>query len=201
MSKYVDPSYFKKLLRLPPEEVCRRASCQYNNETKKYLLKVWGHEYVIHPETSTIMLTQDGAYKPHDFFYLFIIYYMLHVKNHEISEEWISEKDMPSGTTFFRGLHVIPTHLITDAFKNNLQLFKKTCEQLGGTFINQADAAFVFHITPKIPIAVLYWEGDEDFPPESKLLFDKSITHHLTLDIIFSVAVEICSRIAKNISL
>jgi len=199
MTKYVDPLYFKKLRGLPPEEVCKRASCNYEKETKRYIFRVWGHEYAIYPETCKIEQAQDCAYHPHNFFFLFIIYYLLYVKNIGLSEEWISEKDMPSGTTFFRGPHEIPTHLITEVYKNNVQLFKKSCEQLGGTFINQADAAFVFHITPKIPVAVLYWEGDEDFPPEAKILFDKSITHHLTLDIIFSVAVEICARIAKNI--
>jgi len=201
MTKYVDSSYFKKLLDLSPEDVCKRASCRYEADTKKYVFIVWGREYAIYPETSIIEQVQDSAYQPHEYFYLFIIYYLLYVTNNAISEVWISEKDMPGGTTFFRGPHVIPTYLITEVYQNNVQLFKKSCEKLGGTIINQADAAFVFNITPKIPIAVLYWEGDEDFPPEAKLLFDKSITLHLTLDIIFSLAIEICTRIEKNIQL
>jgi len=201
MTKYVDPSYFKRLCELAPEDVCKRASCQYEKGSRRYVIQVWGHEYAIYPETGTIKPIQDCAYKPHEYFYLFIIYYLIHVTDMTISAEWISEKDMPGGTTFFRGPHVIPTYLITQAYNNNLQLFKKSCEQLGGTKINLAGAAFLFHITSRIPIAVLYWEGDDDFPAESKILFDKSITHHLTLDIIFSIAVEICIRIAKNIQL
>jgi hypothetical protein len=201
MSKFIDPSYYKKLVELDPEDVCRRASCHYEKATKRYVINVWGHEYAIYPEAGTIKPIKYRAYIPHEYFYLFIVYYMIYVKDIAISEEWISEKDMPGGTTFFRGPHVIPTYLITQAYNNNLQLFKKSCEQLGGTMRNQADAAFLFHITSRIPIAVLYWEGDEEFPSESKILFDKSITHHLTLDIIFSIAVEICIRIAKNIQL
>jgi hypothetical protein len=201
MTKYVDSSYFKKLIDVSPEEVCKRALCRYEGDTKRYLFSVWGCEYAIYPETCKIEQIQESAYKPHEYFYLFIIYYLLYVTNIEISKVWISEKDMPGGATFFRGPHVIPTYLITEAYKNNVQLFKRSCEQLGGTIINQADAAIVFNITPKIPVAVLYWEGDEDFPPEAKILFDKSITHHLTLDIIFSLAIEICTRIEKNIQL
>jgi hypothetical protein len=199
MNKYVDPSYFKQLLECSPEEVCKRALCQYEKDSKKYFLHVWGNRYAISPETCMIEPIQECAYQPHEFFYLFIIYYLLNVKNIEIFEKWISEKEMPGGTTFFRGPHTIPTSLITEAYKNNVNLFKRTCEQLGGTNINQADAAFVFQITPKMPIAVLYWEGDDDFPPEAKILFDQSIIQHLKLDIIFSLAVEICTRIAKNI--
>jgi len=197
MTKYVDPSYFKKLLELQPEKVCKRAPCQYEKDTNRYVVNIWGDDYAIYPETFTIEQINKTTYHPHDFFYLFIIYYLLNVKNIAIAQVWISEKDMPGGSTFFRGPHVIPTNLIVDTYKNNIHLFKKSCEQLGGERMNQADAAFIFKVTPKIPIAILYWEGDEDFSPEAKILFDKSITHHLTLDIIFSLAVEICTRIAQ----
>ncbi|MDM8538586.1 DUF3786 domain-containing protein [Desulfobacterales bacterium HSG17] len=57
-----------------------------------------------------------------------------------------------------------------------------------------ADAAYVFEITPRLPIAMLYWEGDDEFPAESKLLFDKSVSEHLALNIIFALAVDICKR-------
>jgi hypothetical protein len=40
--------------------------------------------------------------------------------------------------------------------------------------------------------------GDDEFPSESKLLFDKSITAHLALDIIYALAQEVCGRVAKN---
>ena len=62
---------------------------------------------------------------------------------------------------------------------------------------DMADAAYIFKITPRIPVAVLYWEGDDEFPPESKILYDKSITEHLASDIIFALAVAICTRIGS----
>jgi hypothetical protein len=49
---------------------------------------------------------------------------------------------------------------------------------------------------PRIPVAVLLWDGDEDFSAESKVLFDRSIAEHLTLDIIFSLADIVCRRVA-----
>ena len=59
-----------------------------------------------------------------------------------------------------------------------------------------ADSSFVIDITRQIPVAVLLWSGDEEFDAESKLLFDKSIIAHFALDIIFSLAVGVCERIA-----
>ena len=133
----------------------------------------------------------------HDYFYLFMIHYLLQSKETELSNEWISEKDIPGGATFFRGPHEIPTKLISLRFNNNINEFKARCEQLHGTPLNLADAAYSFRITPRIPVAVLYWIGDEDFPAESKILYDRTIAEHLASDIIYALAMGICERIGK----
>ena len=49
-----------------------------------------------------------------------------------------------------------------------------------------------------IPVAVLLWRGDDEFPAQAKLLFDKTITEHLALDIIFGLTVEICLALSTK---
>jgi hypothetical protein len=112
--------------------------------------------------------------------------------------EWISEKDLPGGPTFFRGPHEIPTHLISERFGNDIDAFKRKCAQLSGVPLDMADAAYRFDIVSNIPVAVLLWAGDDEFQPEAKVLYDRTISRHLTLDIIFSLAVEICARIGEG---
>ena len=115
----------------------------------------------------------------------------------KLSGEWISEKDLPGGPTFFRGPHLLPTNLISNRFGNDLQSFCERCKKLGGTQLQLADAAFSFIITKDIPVAVLYWIGDEEFPAEAKILYDKSIAEPLPLDIVFALAFEVCNRIGS----
>jgi hypothetical protein len=67
-----------------------------------------------------------------------------------------------------------------------------------GTSLDMADASFSFDITPAIPVAVLFWDGDEDFPAESKILFDKSIADLLAPDIVLAMSFEVCSRIENS---
>ena len=67
-----------------------------------------------------------------------------------------------------------------------------------GSSLGLADAAFAFTITPRIPVAVLYWEGDDEFPAESKILYDKTIAEQLASDIIYALAVGICERMANH---
>ena len=197
MANLIDPIHFKELVRQNPESVCRRALCRYDDEQKRYVLSVWGEEYAIYPDEFKIDRISKNFPVPHEYLYVFIINYLLKAKEIGLSQEWISEKDMLGGATFFRGPHEIPTHLISARYSGNIEAFRKTCEQLGGIPLNMADAAYIFKITPRIPAAVLYWDGDDEFSPEAKILFDASITEHLTLDIVFALAVYICARIGS----
>lgn len=192
MTNSIDVLYFQELSKQDPGDVCRRALCKYDSVKKFYTLPVWGDEYIIYPHKSKVKHITKNVQNISDYFYLFIVHYLLKSKETNICEKWISEKDIPGGATFFRGPHTIPTHLIS---KNSVKEFKERCEQLHGTPISMADSAYSFKITPHIPVAVLYWEGDDEFSPESRILFDKSITEHLTPDIIFALSTEICMRL------
>ena len=196
MTYSIDISYFRELAEKNPEDLCRAASCDYDKKEKAYILSVWGEDYGIYPDDCKIVPLRNGKSGINTLFVLFIIYYLLKSKEIKVGREWISEKDIPGGATFFRGPHKIPTQLIEQRYGNNIQGFKKICEKLSGSRIDMADAAYSFQITPRIPAAVLFWNGDDEFQPESKILFDKTITEHLTPDIIFCLAVEICQRIS-----
>lgn len=193
MTTIIDAIHFQKLAKLNPEAVCLRAPCNYEYLNKCYSLPVWNFNFKVYPDQLAIDFT--GNVKPHEYFFLFAIHYLLKVKQLEKSNDWISEKDIPGGPTFFRGPHEIPTTLISNRFRNDIIDFKRICERLNGIPLNMADAAYQFEITPRIPVAVLYWIGDEDFPAESKLLYDDTITEHLASDIIFTLAVGICNQL------
>lgn len=199
MAYPIDKIYFQELAAQDPAAVCRRAKCQYDPGAKCYTLPVWGDDYVIRPFESRIDRITDNCQSPHEFFYLFIIYYLLKAKDIDAGGEWISEKDIPGGPTFFRGPHEIPTRLICERFGNDVAAFRSKCARLRGAPMDLADAAYWFQVTPRVPVSVLYWAGDEDFPAEAKILYDRTVTAHLSTDIVFALAVEICTRIAKPV--
>lgn len=189
--------YLEELAGLNPQDVCRRASCRYDNAKKSYTLSVWGDDFLISPRALSIEPVSNNFTGPKEYIFLFCLYYLLHAEAVEISNKWISEKDIPGGATFFRGPHEIPTRLISNRFGNDISDLGESCTRLHGISLDMADAAYRFQITPRIPVAVLYWQGDDDFPPEAKLLYDETITTHLAPDIVYALAVEICTRIGS----
>lgn len=196
MSKAVDDCHFQDLAQMDPADVCRRALCDYDADQGCYILSVWGEDYGIFPNESRITRLFKPTWDVTRFLDLFMVHYLLTSKEIPIRKEWISVKDITGGVTFFRGPHEIPSHLIEKKYGADFGGFSDTCDRLGGTTLQMADAAYAFKIAPRIPVAVLLWKGDDEFPFESKLLFDRSIGEHLTLDIIFALGVGVCSSLA-----
>ncbi|MCG6879270.1 MAG: DUF3786 domain-containing protein [Deltaproteobacteria bacterium] len=177
---------------MDPSDVCRRSVCSYDVQRRCYTLPVWDENFEVCPETSRIICPRDDTAKVDPFLSLFMVRYLLTAKDIPITREWISVKDIPGGVGFFQGPHAIPTDLIEERYGHQLDRFCHVCEQLGGMPMDMADKAYAFRIAPRIPVAVLLWKGDDEFPAESKLLFDKSISEHLALDIIFALSVFVC---------
>jgi len=195
MTTYVDHNYFRELAQADPGEICRNGRGRFDPVARRYSLDIWGEEYVVDCAGHRIERSANVHPEPHEFFPVFIVYYLLSAGDGRPSGEWISEKDLPGGATFFRGPHRIPTESISGRFGNDLKAFRECCEKLGGTAIGLGDASFRFDIAPDIPIAVVYWQGDDDFPAEAGLLYDRSIAKLLPLDIVFALAVAVCARI------
>jgi hypothetical protein len=199
MPELIDLKFFQELATQDPLDVCRRAVCTFNDTEMFYTVPLWDQHYKVYPRQCRVEATGGNPEKLHPYFELFLVHYLLRAKEIEPTRQWISEKDIPGGSTFFRGPHAIPTDLIANRFENDLAGFSARCEQLGGTLLDMADIAFIMLITPRIPVAVLYWQGDEEFPPESKILYDATIAGHLAADIIFALACGVCDRLGRSI--
>lgn len=197
MPDLIDRMYFEQLSALDPVEVCARASCTSDGTDPVYTVAVWDQVYRVDPQRSRVEPAGAGPGRLPPYFDLFLVHYLLRARASEPAGQWISEKDIPGGATFFRGPHAIPTDLVTGRFGNDLAGFRRRCRQLQGSPLDLADAAFAFAITPRIPVAVLYWQGDEEFPAEARILFDRTVSQHLATDIVFALAVGLCERLGE----
>ena len=199
MATMIDKRHFQDLMQMDPSDVCRRSLCSYDNKRCSYTLPVWDEDFEVCPEASRVVRLKDDTEEIDPFLGLFIVHYLLTAKDFPITQAWISVKDIPGGVGFFQGPHAIPVDLIEKQYGHRLDRFSHVCQQLGGVPLDMADTAYAFRIAPRIPVAVLLWKGDDEFPAESKLLFDRSISEHLALDIIFSLSVFICKTFVQTL--
>jgi hypothetical protein len=198
MSEKMDPTHFSDLESLDPADVTARTGCEFDPVARRYRIRIWGRFYGVDLKAREVRPEGHGLKIFHDYLYLFILYFLMRSKPLSPEGKWVSEKDLKGGAAFFRGPHTLPTDWISKRFENDITAFGQACEKLGGQPLSLGDAAFSFQITPAVPVAVVYWQGDEEFPPETKLLFDRTIDRHLPLDIVFALAVEICHTVSAR---
>ncbi len=196
MADMVDQRLYEELAKQDPEEVITLPFCKYNEADGCYIVSAWGGEFAIYPHSARIEVA-SGQVEPHDYFYVFLINYLFLKKKSTPDGEWLSVKDLPGGVTFFRGPHEIPTRLITDFCDDDLTALKKRCEELGGVPLEMADCSYKFEIIGAMQVALLYWQGDEDFPAEATILVDKSIVD-TPLDIVYALLCEVCHRLGHS---
>jgi len=196
MPELIDKRHFEALMKYDPQEVISRTNCTYDSILNCYTLPIWTTSCIIHPAKAQVEWP-EGSPTLHEYFELFAVHYLLSARDIQPAGQLISEKDMPGGATFFRGPHAIPTSRITDKVNNALDRFHQLTTHYNGTPLTMADAAAMFSITPRIPVAVLYWIGDDEFPAEAKLLFDRTLPDHFALDIVFSLAVAVAEQLGK----
>lgn len=117
---------------------------------------------------------------------LLILVYLLNVTDDPVQNHMISTAELRDAH-FFQGPHALKTGPLLERFGNDIPGFNLVAQKLAGKNVDLADVAYRFLPLPKIPVYYLLWEGDEEFGPDLKILFDRSIEKHLSADAIWGV--------------
>jgi hypothetical protein len=113
------------------------------------------------------------------------------------SGDWVSFADLPGGRLYSQAFQGYSGNVLTRAFGEDVPAFRSACRAAGGMNYDLGDAAFTFEGLPWVPLLVTYWQGEEDLPSTSKILFDRAATHHLPVDVCAIMGSMLVSRILK----
>ncbi|MEW6111715.1 MAG: DUF3786 domain-containing protein [Thermodesulfobacteriota bacterium] len=66
-----------------------------------------------------------------------------------------------------------------------------------GKPVDLGDESYLFHFFPRLPVALVHWRGDEEFPPYSKILFDVSASNYMPTHGIAALTEFLIHRLAE----
>ena len=90
--------------------------------------------------------------------------------------EWISFQEIPDGRFYMDAFQRRAKNPMVMSFGEKPELLLKVAtEMYGAVPFNQGDVSVVVRALPLVPVALILWKGDEEFPPEGNILFDRSI--------------------------
>jgi hypothetical protein len=104
-----------------------------------------------------------------------ILHYLQAGGLHFPTGNWIAYREIQGASFYFSAFVKRAIDPLKKTFGANIQGLVRAAEQLGGQVISAGDAGFEFRVLPRIPIQLILWEGDEEFPPEANILFDDTI--------------------------
>ncbi len=195
----VDSFHWERLLALHPTDVCNRTEAIYHPGREGFVLPVYNLRYLVLPKSRKILRMEwnDKAVEEtlHPHFSLMVLVYLTNAKDIRPSHTWVSEKDLPGGSTFFRGRHRLPAEELEAHYGKDPDAFLRAGRRLGGSEILYGDKGLALDVFPRIPLACVLWKADDEFPPRVNYLFDSTLPSHLPLDVIWCMVSETARRL------
>lgn len=91
---------------------------------------------------------------------------------------------------------------IKKAFKNRLPSLEQACIANGGTNVSDRyespDLAFQFRVFPKVFIVLLFWDENDGFEPDAKLMFDETVMDHMDIEAVMFMSEHLAQLLTKS---
>jgi len=112
-----------------------------------------------------------------------ILHYLNGAAGAKVEGEWIAYQEVPDGKFYLDAFLRRAKNPLVRAFGNHPErLLPVTQKVYGARPFGQGDHSVVVQAFPLVPVALILWEGDDEFPPEGNLLFDRSISEILSAE-------------------
>ena len=162
-------SYYENQFRgLNPEEAAQRTGTKWDG--KEFYVNLVGREFAIsHPEYAIRAL--DGGAIPPLPTQTFLLRYLLTGKAVADRGGWLTFREMPWGELYIKPYTGRVLTRAAFTFGTRLAAFVAACEKMGAVPVNHGDAGFQFDLIGGYRMQILVWEGDEEFPPNTQVLY------------------------------
>jgi hypothetical protein len=171
----------------------------------KFRFQLWGREVVLTYPAYEVLDAQSKK-NLSVFDQTMVLYYFSTCDGTPMAASWIAFSELSDGRFYNQAFQGYTGRELAKAFNNDLDAFEQTARLAGGekrfpmAGAPLGDAAFAYQALPRVPLLVVYWLGDEDFPPNSQILFDAAVNHHMPTDACAILGSTLTRRLLKKTS-
>jgi hypothetical protein len=180
------------LSSLEPSIVCRNSNVSFDQAKKSYSVRSFCCEFSVDPDHKTIQSinnTGENIIRKHGYFFIHsCLWYLIHGKDIALSGRLVKPVNLQGGDLFFRGSHTLPLENLAKKYGKDASSFFQRGGELSAETETYGDASIRLFPLPKIPVTLILWLKDEEFPARTDLLFDSTAGIHLPLDVLWSLS-------------
>ncbi|MCF7875486.1 DUF3786 domain-containing protein [Candidatus Bipolaricaulota bacterium] len=178
------------LLSADPEVLAARSGSHLEDD--ELHLSVLGDNYTV-SLTDCEIRSPEG--KPPEELEVIILDYILGASPADKSGDWIAFREIPNGNFYSTNFKSNTETKLTREFQRDIERFEEVAEQLGGTPITLGDSGFSFQVMPKFDMALVFWDGGEEFQDRINVLFESSAPDCLPTEGLSMLGKKLCNKI------
>ncbi|MBA7672825.1 hypothetical protein ES703_81012 [subsurface metagenome] len=128
---------------------------------------------------------------------ILILHYLTQAKGTPLANKMIAYQELPGGNHYLPTFSKRAIKPLVGRFGQEPHRLVSAAEKLSGYRVDYGDAAVTINAFSRIPVTLVLWRGDEEFPPQGNIVFDASIYDYLSTEDINVLCEIITWRLVK----
>ncbi len=171
--------YISEFSSMNPEEMSVKSGVPYDGQA--FSLTIMGRPVKVTWPDMEAVYTKTGE-KTKANVRILLARLIMRGRLSEATGKMLSYTEMPWGNVYeaqFRGRCIMR---LAFGFGNDLDKFAAACGSIAGVPSKGGDRAFDIPFLPKLTVRLMVWEGDDEFPPSSQILFSDNFPNAFTAE-------------------
>ena len=164
--------YVALYAKLDPAEVTGRCGVTYDELTQSFTVRLLYVDYELTwPAFSIRSKDPEGFALQNLPAQMLMIRFLLEGKASRSTGAFLPYREMPWGEVYLKPFTGRCLNRAAFTFGTRLDAFKKALEGMPAILLDKGDVSCQLEIMPGYDVRLIVWEGDDEFPPNSQILF------------------------------
>jgi len=175
---------------------CLRCGTRYLKPEKTISLDYLNRTYLIkYPEATATLKDTDEPVTLVD--KILLLHYFTQAKGTPLSGELISFKEIAEAAGYFPTFYQRAIKPLVTYFGDEPDKLLEMAALIGGRRADYGDVSVTIPALPMVPLTLVLWKGDAEFPPEGTIMFDRTVTDYLPTEDIIILCQSTSWRLVK----
>lgn len=168
--------YLEAFEQTDPRKISSRLGIPFDSQRSEFTFAFLGRTHTVrHPDLLVCPVdSDDNLFDRNPKARILLLRYLLYSSVYFPDGEFKSYREFPSGELYYDVFCGRCIRRLTGTYAARLPDFEKAAVSLGGVLIPGGDAACELELFDSLYIRFLLWEGDEEFPASSQILFSSN---------------------------
>lgn len=162
------------------EQQCHKCGAKFQvlDSKKSIIIQYLNQSYLItFPDIEISLVDSTETVPVRD--KVLILHYLNSAKGTPLTNKLITFRELPEGNIYSPTFNKRTIKPLLDYFGKAPQRLVEVSQKLGGRKADYGDTAVTINTFSRVPITIILWRGDDEFPPQGNVVFDATISDYL----------------------